>query len=123
MHLCLRTISAVWPLKLSYNFGYDPDDSSLLSCGQLPPKGFNINFYCNPALDTLYAQEQAVADPGERQQVFVQIHYIYLTQFPFIVVYVPTYFALMHKGTHNYQPGPFGDTYNVAEWWCDNGKC
>jgi ABC-type transport system substrate-binding protein len=85
--------------------------------------GFNVNFYCNPALDKLFAQEQATADPGVRQQLFEEIHQIYLTQFPFIVLYSPTLFALVHKGTHKYLPGPFTDAYNIAEWWCDGGKC
>ena len=85
--------------------------------------GYNYNFYCNPALDKLFAQEQATADPGVRQQIFLQIHLIYLTQFPFIVLYSPIYFALVHKGTHNYLPSPYTDTYNICEWWCDKGKC
>jgi ABC-type transport system substrate-binding protein/serine/threonine protein kinase len=105
------------------SWSYDPDDSVLLSCNQFPPQGYNINFYCNPALDKLYAQEQATADPGVRQQLFEQIHQVYLAQVPFIVLYSPAYFALAHKGTHNHLPGPFTDTYNIAEWWCDNGKC
>jgi ABC-type transport system substrate-binding protein len=84
---------------------------------------FFNSFYCNPALDKLFVQEQATVDSGVRQQLFDQIHRIYLTQFPFIVLYGPIAFALVHKGTHNYLPGPFTDTYNIAEWWCDNGKC
>src|SRR6266705_163287 len=52
------------------------------------------------------------------------IHQIYLTQFPFIVLYSPTDLSIVRKGTHNYQPSPFvADTVNVWEWWCDNGKC
>jgi peptide/nickel transport system substrate-binding protein len=107
---------------------YDPDDSSLFACNQFPSAannftGLNLDFYCNPALDKLFAQEQATADPGVRQQIFEQIHQIYLTQFPFIVLYGPTVFALAHKGTHNYLAGPFTDTYNIAQWWFDNGKC
>jgi peptide/nickel transport system substrate-binding protein len=105
------------------NLSYDPDDSGLFACNQVPPDGYNIDFYCNPALDKLFAQEQATSDPGVRQQLFEQIHQIYLTQFPFIVLYSPALFALVHKGTHNYLPGPFVDAYNMAEWWCDNGKC
>jgi peptide/nickel transport system substrate-binding protein len=105
------------------NLYYDPDDSIFFACNQVPPTGINFGFYCNPALDALYAQEQATADPGVRQQIFMQIHQIYLTQFPFIGLYNPTFFALVHKGTHNYLPGPYTDTYNIAEWWCDNGKC
>ncbi len=109
--------------EFTSNLYYDPDDSSLFACNQVPPTGMNFNFYCNPALDALYAQEQATTDPGVRQQIFMQIHQIYLTQFPFIVLYSPTWFALVHKGAHNYLPGPYTDTYNIAEWWCDQGKC
>jgi peptide/nickel transport system substrate-binding protein len=107
--------------------GYDPDDSWLLACDQIPPKGTknNIAFYCNPALDSLYKQELATADPGLRQQIFHQIHDLYLTEFPFIVLYSPPDIAMVRKGTHNYLPGPIGaeETINIWEWWCDNGKC
>jgi peptide/nickel transport system substrate-binding protein len=96
---------------------YDPDDSSLLLCDQYPR-------YCNPALDALYQQELETADPGQRQQIFSQIHHIYLTDFPFIPLYFPLDVAVVHKGTHNYQPSPFtGETVNIWEWWCDNGRC
>ncbi len=67
-------------------FGYDPDDSYLLSCNQFPPKGRNYSFYCNPAVDDLYKQEVAGLDPSLRQNIFQQIHDIYLTQLPFIVL-------------------------------------
>jgi peptide/nickel transport system substrate-binding protein len=114
--------------EFANSFSNDPDDSSLLSCDQLPSaannfSGGNLDFYCNPALDALYQQEQATADHGVRQQIFEQIHRIYLTQFPFIVLFGRTVFALAHKGTHNYLPGPNTDTYNIAQWWCDGGKC
>ena len=103
---------------------YDPDDSSLWACDQFFPKGGNVDFYCNHALDALYKQERETADPGLRQQIFSQIHHIYLTDFPFITLYFPLDVAVVGKGTHNYQPSPFvGETVNIWEWWCDNGKC
>ena len=106
----------------SYN--YDPDDSSLLACDQFYPNGGNNDFYCNPALDALYNQERETVDPGLRQQIFSQIHQIYLTDFPFIALYFPLDVAVVRKGTHNYQPSPLtGETVNIWEWWCDNGKC
>jgi peptide/nickel transport system substrate-binding protein len=105
--------------------GYDPDDSSLLSCDQIPPKSTgNLDFYCNPALDALYTQEQATADSGVRQQFFEQIHELYLTEFPFIVLFGALDLAMVHKGMHNYSPSPFaGETVNIWQWWCDKGKC
>jgi peptide/nickel transport system substrate-binding protein len=96
---------------------YDPDDSSLIPCDQYPR-------YCNPALDALYKQELETPDPGQRQQIFSQIHHIYLADFPFIPLYFPLDVAVVRKGMHNYQPSPFiGETVNIWEWWCDNGKC
>ena len=111
-------------VEFIYDLGYDPDDSVLFACNKFPPIGYNVISYCNPALDNLFAQEQATTDPGVRQQLFIQIHRIYLTQFPFIALYSPEYFALPYKRNHNYEPGPFWrDTYNIWQWWCDNGKC
>ncbi len=37
----------------------------------------------------------------------MQIHQIYLTEFPFIVLYSLNDFSIVRKGTHNYQPNPF----------------
>jgi peptide/nickel transport system substrate-binding protein len=102
------------------NLGYDPDDSSSLACDG----GSNFDFYCNSALDALYKQEQATVDPSVRQQIFVQIHYLYLTEFPFIVLYGAPDLSIVRKGTHNYQPSPIEeDTINIWQWWCDRGKC
>ena len=110
--------------ELDNFFASDPDDSSLLACDQFYPNGGNFTFYCNPALDALYRQELTTVDPGVRQQIFNQIHAIYLTEFPFITLYSPYDLDIARKGIHNYQPSPlWGETANIREWWCDKGKC
>jgi peptide/nickel transport system substrate-binding protein len=112
--------------EFAWSFGYDPDDSAMLACDQIPPQGQNFDFYCNPALDALYQQELATLDPGVRQYIFVQIHHIYLTAFPFITLYGRADPVLARKGTQNYQlsqGSPGGDAGNIWEWWCDGGKC
>jgi peptide/nickel transport system substrate-binding protein len=105
------------------SFGYDPDDSSMLSCDQMPLKGFDIDLYCNRALDVLYQQELAAADPGVRQLIFRQIHQIYLTELPFIVLYSYPYISIVRKVTHNYLPSDIEGNINTWQWWCDGGKC
>ncbi len=105
--------------------GYDPDDSALLACNQIPPNGSNFSFYCNHQMDQLLQQQQQTADPTARQQIFNQIHQIELTDFPFVVLYAPYDIAMVKKGTHNYSPAPTGasETINIWQWWYDNGKC
>jgi peptide/nickel transport system substrate-binding protein len=105
--------------------GYDPDDSSVLGCGSFLPKGGNVSFYCNPTLEALYKQEQETTDAGVRQQIFNQIHEIYLTEFPIIVLYGWIEFTIARKGTHNHQASALDGetTFNIWEWWCDQGNC
>jgi peptide/nickel transport system substrate-binding protein len=107
------------------SLGYDADDATVAATSQIPPNGFNIMFYSNPDLDKLYTAEESTLDPTKRQQIFNQIHQIYLTDFPFITLYSPLDIAMVKKNTHNYAPGPTGasETVNNWEWWCDNGKC
>jgi peptide/nickel transport system substrate-binding protein len=107
------------------SLGYDPDDATVAATNQIPPNGFNIMFYSNPNLDKLYVAEQSTLDPTQRQQIFNQIHQIYLTEFPFITLYSPPDIAMAKNTTHNYAPGPTGasETVNNWEWWCDGGKC
>ena len=108
----------------SISFAYassPPLDSATTQSAHEP----NFAFYCNPALDKLFAAEQATADPTARQQAFNQIHQIYLTDFPFVVLYGPTDIAIHKKSLHNYDPAPEGasETINVWQWWCDGGQC
>ena len=110
-------------------FTYDGDDASIFSCAQIPSAansfgGGNYSFYCNPQLDKLLVQEESVADPTARQQIFNQIHQIYLTQFPFITEYAPIDIAVSKTTTHNYVIGAEGasETINVMNWWCTGGK-
>jgi peptide/nickel transport system substrate-binding protein len=62
-------------------------------------------------------------DAGARQGIFGQIHQIYLNDLPFIVLYSTTQIAMVRKGTHNYQINDIGGETNIAQWWCDKGKC
>lgn len=112
------------------NFTYDADDSTILACNQVPSpansySGGNFSFYCNKALDALFAQELGTTDAKVRQDAFNKIHQIELTAFPFITLYSPEDIAMAKLNVHNYAPGPMGaqETVNVWEWWCDGGKC
>jgi len=107
------------------SFTYDADDASLMACNQAPPNGSNFGSYCNKQLDTLFTQEQQTADPTARQQIFDQIHAIYLAQFPFVTLYGAQDIAMSKNTTHNYAPGPEGasETINIWQWWCTGGQC
>jgi peptide/nickel transport system substrate-binding protein len=109
---------------------YDPDDDTLTGTDAIPnlktgAQGSNWSFYSNPAVDKLIKQEQTSADPAVRQDAFNKLHEIYLTDFPFVILYSPTDIAVARNTVHNYMPGPMGasETVNIWEWWCTGGKC
>src|SRR5262249_32254948 len=106
-----------------YTLNYDPDGFRLFAFNQIPPTGENITFYCQPAPDKPRGPEKATPAARGGPAMLLQIHRIYLRELPFITLYSPITFALVRKGTHNYLPGPYTDTYNIEEWWCDQGKC
>jgi peptide/nickel transport system substrate-binding protein len=112
------------------SFTYDADDASLEACNQIPTaansySGENYSFYCNPALDKLFTEEETTADPTARQNAFDQIHQIYLTDFPFITLYAPEDLGIVKSTGHNYNIGDMGasETVNVWNWYCTGGKC
>jgi peptide/nickel transport system substrate-binding protein len=107
------------------NYDYDADNAKSFSCNQFPPKGENVNFYCNQQLEPLFVQAVGTDDPGKRQQVYNQIHQIMLDDAAFISMFALVDLFIHKKGTNNYKPGPFGpgETSNVWEWWCSGGKC
>jgi peptide/nickel transport system substrate-binding protein len=112
------------------SYTYDADDATSFACDQIPTaknsySGGNFSFYCNPQLDKLYVQEQSTATPTDRQQIFNQIHQVYLTDFPFVTLYAPVDISVAKKVTHNYQIGSMGasETVNIMNWWCTGGQC
>lgn len=116
--------------EFEQTYSYDADDSSSLQCSSIPSAansfgGQNYAYYCNHQLDALFNQELATTDVATRQNVFNQIHQIYLTDFPFVTEYAPIDGSIYKNTGHNYSPGPMGaqETVNVWNWWCTGGKC
>ncbi|MDQ2713789.1 MAG: peptide ABC transporter substrate-binding protein, partial [Chloroflexota bacterium] len=104
---------------------YDGVQSETIACNQIPPNGENYNFYCSPQVDQLLAKVEQTPDPGQRQLIFNQLHQIYLTDYPVIVLYSPSDLAVVKNVAHNYLPGPEGasEAVGVQNWWCDGGQC
>jgi peptide/nickel transport system substrate-binding protein len=104
---------------------YNGTQSETVACNQAPPSGENYSFYCNPQVDKLLSQVEQTSDAGQRQQLFNQVHQIYLTEFPMIVLYSPSDLGVFKNTGHNYLPGPEGasEAVGIQTWWCTNGQC
>jgi peptide/nickel transport system substrate-binding protein len=79
----------------------DPDTADFL-CSQIPsednPEGLNSNFYCNPELDELFAEQARTTDPAVRADIFHQIDQILFDDAIFIGVwYDPDLWAVNNR--------------------------
>jgi peptide/nickel transport system substrate-binding protein len=105
--------------------GYDPDNHTYFQCNQLTsaPGGFNVSHYCNQQVDAQYAIELSNPDQAARKAAFTAIHTQLSQDVPVVYLYSYPDLAVYKNTVHNYNTAPTGETWNIWDWWCSNGKC
>jgi len=105
--------------------GYDPDNHSYFECNQLTsaPGGFNVSHYCNPQVDAQYQIELTNPDQAARKAALTAIHTALAQDLPVVYLYSYPDLAVYKNTVHNYNTASTGETWNIWEWWCTNGKC
>jgi peptide/nickel transport system substrate-binding protein len=121
----LYNYSAYDIAEFASSAGYDPDDHTYFMCNQLTsvPGGFNVSHYCNPTVDAQYNIELTNPDQNARKAAFTAIHKQLLIDLPVVWMYSYPDLAEYKNTVHNYKPAATGETWNIWEWWCTNGKC
>ena len=92
--------------------GVDPDDSSLLTCDQIPPNGQNTYRFCNPAVD---AQEQIARtryDRATRTQAYGRIQETVVDQLPYLTMWFQRRFDVVSDDLRGYKPA-----HAVTTFW------
>jgi peptide/nickel transport system substrate-binding protein len=100
----------------------DPDNPTAWLCNQQPninPNGFNVGYYCNPAVDKAIADEEGTPDQAARLKAFQTFQQIILTDVPAMYLYNFGTLSISRNNVHNYSPSPGGpsETWNVWQWW------
>lgn len=97
----------------------DPDTSRFL-CSQIPgdenPEGINDNWYCNPALDELFAQQAASVDVAARTAIFHQIDQVLYDEMIWLSVwYDPDLWAINNRIGNTLVSGA-DPLWNAVNW-------
>jgi peptide/nickel transport system substrate-binding protein len=97
----------------------DPDTSRFL-CSQIPseenPDGINDMFYCNPALDELFAQQAQTVDFNARVAIFHQIDQILYDEMVWLNVwYDPDLWAINSRVANTLVSGA-DPLWNAVNW-------
>lgn len=97
----------------------DPDTSRFL-CAQVPgdenPEGINDNWYCNPALDELFAQQAATVDVNGRIAIFNQIDQVLYDEMIWLSMwYDPDLWAINSRISNTLVSGA-DPLWNAVNW-------
>lgn len=80
-----------------------------LTCGTIPPHGFNVTRYCNPALDALNDRYEATFDAGSRKQIAAAMQRLVDRDAPGIVVYLRRFLSAYDERLRGFHPTAFSD--------------
>jgi peptide/nickel transport system substrate-binding protein len=97
----------------------DPDVARFL-CSEIPsdenPSGSNDNFFCDPALDELFAQQASTVDPAARVEIFHEIDQILFDQVIWTNMwYDPDLWAINNRFGNTNVSGA-DPLWNIASW-------
>ncbi|MBN1966071.1 MAG: peptide-binding protein, partial [Anaerolineae bacterium] len=110
-------------LVVGFGGGTIPDPSAIAypimhSSNDIPGSGFNMTSYVNLEVDALLDEGRTV--PGcsieDRTPIYWEIQRITQEEVAYDFTVSPSQVHVMNARVQNFDPGPWGDTWNVQEW-------
>ncbi|HXW76132.1 MAG TPA: peptide ABC transporter substrate-binding protein [Candidatus Eremiobacteraceae bacterium] len=92
--------------------GVDPDDATLWMCGQAPPVGWNLSFYCDPKLDAAENAALTTYDQAARTRAYFTVQQVLAQDAPADFLFWEKRDDAVRDGFLNYRPAPA-----VTEFW------
>lgn len=92
--------------------GADPDDSANWMCDQIPPRGQNVSFYCNPALDRAERTALTHDDRATRKAAYAAIQLALARDVPAIFLWFIRDITVENTDLRGYRP-----THAVSSFW------
>jgi len=97
--------------------GLDPDNIQLYGCRMVPPAGWNIYHFCDPALDRAEIVARGSYDENARRAAYGRIQAAFSAGLPFYVLWYVREEDLANSDLRGYRPGTTLSVYtNPWEW-------
>jgi len=95
-----------------WTMGADPDDSSILGCGQ--PS--NYMRFCNAAVDSFERRALSSSSQRERKRLYGRIARIVAREVPVIYLFNADYIYAYRTRLRGFSPNAFLPTWNAYDW-------
>jgi peptide/nickel transport system substrate-binding protein len=96
--------------------GTDPDDSSQLTCNNLPPHGYNDPRYCSRAMDALQAIALNAYDRASRKAAYAKIERLLAGDNPIVFFWWQRQQEALSVDFHGFASNPVTESWNAWEW-------
>jgi peptide/nickel transport system substrate-binding protein len=96
--------------------GADPETSWLLACNQIPPEGFNITRYCNPAVDRALRDALGTFDQARRNRDYAIVQAAIARDVPLVMLWQTREVEALPARLHGFTGSPETPWYGVERW-------
>jgi len=96
--------------------GADPETSWLLACDQIPPAGFNVSRYCDPAVDRALADALVATDPQRRKRDYALVQRALARDVPFVALWQTREIEALPADLHGFRGSPETPYFGVEGW-------
>jgi peptide/nickel transport system substrate-binding protein len=97
--------------------GGDPDDSWNFACSQLPPRGINYSFWCDPQADAAMRDAISTVDRSRRKADYAIVQQAIVRDLPVLTLWQVRIPDAYRSFVHGIAPSPDGSTFwNAWNW-------
>jgi peptide/nickel transport system substrate-binding protein len=96
--------------------GVDPDDSTQLLCGMIPPNGENVSRYCTADMDAAQHVALTSYDQATRKAAYSRIQHILARDNPYIYLWWTRVLQAISVDFKGFSPNPGTESWNAWQW-------
>jgi len=102
---------------IGWELGVDPDESALLLCSNIPPRGSNLYRLCDSVIDRSEASGLSSYDERVRRAAYFRVQHEVRSAVPFVVLYYSRSIDVTNSDFMGFKPRHIGSpSWNSWQW-------
>ncbi len=97
-------------------YGPDPDNSGEFGCAAMPPDGYNVARYCEPAMEAAQRDALEHIERPERKVAYARIENLVARDLPIVPLWWPRAVHAFATDVNGFAPNSLVSTWNSWQW-------
>jgi ABC-type transport system substrate-binding protein len=103
-------------------YGPDPDNSGEFGCAAFPPNGYNMERYCEPAMEAAQRDALEHIERPTRRAAYARIEQLVARDLPVLPLWWPRAVHAFGIDVHGFAPNSLISTWNCWRWSIDSQR-